>query len=87
MVSVTLLAAIGTPIVIMLIVLLILVIGSRNAISEIKKDLKYLGIEETKDKLENMEKNVNINSQAVDLLIPWVTAAQETFQLQGFGAY
>lgn len=87
MVSVSLLAAIGTPIVIMLIVLLVLVIGSRSAISEIKKDLKDLGIEETKNKLENIEKNVNINSQAVDLMMPWVVAAQETFQLQGFGAY
>jgi len=87
MVSVSLLAAIGTPIVIMLIVLLILVIGSRSAISEIKKDLKDLGIEETKNKLENMEKNVNINSQAVDLMIPWIEAAQETFMIEGFGAY
>lgn len=87
MVSVSLLAAIGTPIVIMLIVLLILVIGSRSAISEIKKDLKELGIEETKNKLEDIERNVNINSEAVDLMIPWIEAAQETIMIEGFGAY
>tara|TARA_Y100000361_G_scaffold143434_1_gene150439 strand:- start:5529 stop:5756 length:228 start_codon:yes stop_codon:yes gene_type:complete len=75
MVSVSLLAAIGTPVVIMLIVLLILVIGSRSAISKLQKQVNL------------MKKNVDINSEAVDLMIPWVEAAQETFQLQGFGAY
>lgn len=75
MVSVGLLAAIGTPVVIMLIVLLILVIGSRSSISKLQKDI------------DRMKRNVDINSEAVDLMIPWIEAAQETFQLQGFGAY
>jgi len=75
MVSVSLLAAIGTPVVILLIILLILVIGSRSAISKLQKDI------------DRMKRNVDINSEAVDLMIPWIEAAQETFQLQGFGAY
>lgn len=75
MVSVSLLAAIGTPVVIMLIVLLILVIGSRSAISKLQKQVNL------------MKKNVDINSEAVDLMIPWVEAAQDTFKLPGFGAY
>lgn len=75
MVSVSLLAAIGTPVIIILIILLILVIGSRSAISKLQKDI------------DRMKKDVDINSEAVDLMIPWIEAAQETFQLQGFGAY
>ena len=82
MVSVSLLAAIGTPIVIILIVLLILVIGSRSAISKLRGELN-----DTKDYVNTMGKNVNINSEAVDLMIPWIEAAQETFRLQGFGDY
>jgi len=82
MVSVSLLAAIGTPIVIILIVLLILVIGSRSAISKLRDELN-----DTKDYVNTMGRNVNINSEAVDLMIPWIEAAQETFQLQGFGDY
>lgn len=78
MVSVGLLAAIGTPIVIILFILLLLVIGSRSSISKLQKDV---------NRLKDMKKDVDINSEAVDLMIPWIEAAQETFQIEGFGAY
>ncbi len=78
MVSVGLLAAIGTPIIIILVILIALILGSRSAISKLKKDV---------DRLKNMKTDVDINSEAVDLMIPWIDAAQETFKLPGFGSY
>ena len=82
MVSATVLAAVGGPIVIILIILFILVMIARSAISKLKADLNDI-----KDHINDMKVNVDINSEAVDLMIPWIEAAQETFQISGFGAY
>ena len=73
----------------MLIILLVLVIGSRNAISKLQKDINRMkpNVNINSEDINRMKPNVNINSEAVDLLIPWVEAAQETFRLQGFGSY
>lgn len=78
MVSTTMLIAIVSPIVITIFIMLILLIGARSSISDIS---------DIKNDLKRVKTNVNINSEAVDMIIPWVSAAQETFMIPGFGAY
>ena len=89
MVSATVLATVGGPIVIILIVLLILVMIARSSISELAKKVKDVkkDVEYMENVVNDMKVNVDINSEAVDLMIPWIEAAQETFQISGFGAY
>tara|TARA_Y100000389_G_scaffold118153_2_gene115300 strand:- start:3971 stop:4252 length:282 start_codon:yes stop_codon:yes gene_type:complete len=93
MVSTTMLIAIVSPIVITIIIMLILLIGARSSISDIKNHLKSninsgeSSISDIETDLKRVKTNVNINSEAVDMIIPWVSAAQETFMIPGFGAY
>ena len=75
MVSTVVLVSIASPVIIVLIVVLILLISTRSSISGMKDDLK------------RMKSHVNINTEAVDLIIPWVSAAQKTFMIPGFGSY
>ena len=82
MVSVVLLASIGIPVFIMLIVLLILVMGSRSSISKLRNDVDI-----NSEEVNRMKIDVDINSEAVDLMIPWIESAQKTFTLPGFGDY
>lgn len=75
MVSTVVLVSIASPVIIVLIVMLIMLISTRSSVSGMK------------DELKKMKSHVNINSEAVDLIIPWVSAAQETFMIPGFGSY
>lgn len=75
MVSTTIVLAIASPVIIILIVLLIMIISNMRSTSNMNEELK------------RMKKNVNINSEAVDMIIPWVSAAQKTFMIPGFGSY
>ena len=93
MVSVVLLASIGIPVFIMLIVLLILVMGSRSSISKLRNDVDINSEEvnrmkiDVEEEVNRMKIDVDINSEAVDLMIPWIESAQKTFTLPGFGDY
>ena len=82
MVYTVVLVSIASPVIIVLIVVLILLISTRSSISGMKDDLKTM-----KDDLKRMKSHVNINTEAVDLIIPWVSAAQKTFMIPGFGSY
>lgn len=85
MVSTVVLVSIASPVIIVLIVVLILLISTRSSISGMKDDLKRMKSHE--DDLKTMKSHVNINTEAVDLIIPWVSAAQKTFMIPGFGSY
>tara|TARA_B100000767_G_C19716133_1_gene515058 strand:+ start:978 stop:1247 length:270 start_codon:yes stop_codon:yes gene_type:complete len=87
MASVVILAAVGVPIFIIIIILAVLIYGSRGKISEIRKEVSKIS-----EEVNNLKSNMKLEKEKildlyehVEIIGEWSMAAQEQINVPGFG--
>ena len=90
MASVVILAAVGVPIFIIIIILAVLIYGSRGKISEIREEVSK--ISEIRKEVNNLKSNMKLEKEKildlyehVEIIGEWSMAAQEQINVPGFG--